>query len=517
VFDKVLVANRGEIAVRILRALRDLGIPSVAVYSDVDRRSPHVRLADEAVLIGQAPPLSSYLRIEALLEAARLTGASALHPGYGFLAENASFAAACEDAGLAFIGPTSAAIRTMGDKLAAREAALQAAVPLVPGTRLQDPTDDGVLRAANEIGYPLLLKSVGGGGGKGMRVVHAEKDLLSAFRGARSEASKAFDNPEIYVEKYLARARHVEIQVVGDLHGSHVHLGERECSVQRRHQKVVEETPCPSLSDGVRHEMTAAALDLCRRIGYTSLGTVEFLVDFEANFYFLEMNTRLQVEHPVTELVTGLDLVTLQIEIARGKKLPFTQDEVHFSGHAIEARLCAEDPYGGFVPAVGTIEELELPTGPGIRVDSGIDLGLEVSLHYDPILAKIISWGPDRGVAISRLRRALSELRLGGVRTTSPLILEVLEHESFQKGVWDTALLERWLRERKGVTIPESANGGLGARETAALAAVILRHVRERGAGSRVQHGASGPPRESPWLLRARNEATGGSDWGDSA
>ncbi len=498
--EKVLVANRGEIAVRIIRALRELGRKSVAVYSEPDVDSPHVQMSDEAYCLGPAPPLSSYLSVPALLSAAAKAGAQGIHPGYGFLAENAGFAAACKEAGITFIGPSSSVIESMGDKLKAREAAIEAQVPVVPGARIDSDDDSSLLESAREVGFPLLLKSVGGGGGKGMRVVTREEDLLGAFQSARSEAEKAFANPEIYLERYLTDVRHVEIQVAGDSHGNAIHFGERECSVQRRHQKVVEETPSPTMTSELRDRMTSASLSLCRRMKYTSLGTVEFLVDGKGDFYFLEMNTRLQVEHPVTELVTGQDLVALQIRLAEGATL-FPQEEVQFRGHAIEVRICAEDPYRNFVPSVGTLDSLVFPQGPHVRVDSGVKQGQSVTLFYDPMVAKISVWAQDRPAAIQRMKGALSELQVGGVKTTGPLALEVLEHPRFIAGEWGTAFLEGWLKDRgPGGGSPEN-------QELSAILGAILRHHRERGALSLVQAKPEAG-HTNPWVVQARREGT---------
>src|SRR5579862_1084821 len=389
-FRKVLVANRGEIAVRIIRALRDFGIRSVAVYSDADRASLAVSLADEAVCVGPAPSSESYLRIDKIVDAARRVGAEAIHPGYGFLSENADFAQACVDAGIVFIGPPASAIRMMGSKTAAREVAIKAGVPVVPGAKGE------LHEAAKKIGYPVLLKAAAGGGGKGMRRVDREADLDAALRDASSEALRAFGSGEVYLEKLVVEPRHVEIQVLGDHHGNLIHLGERECSIQRRHQKVIEECPSPVmlLHPELRAQMGEAAVRIARHAGYANAGTMEFLVDRDRNFYFLEMNTRLQVEHPVTELVTGLDLVEWQLRIAAGERLTIGQDQVKWSGWAIECRIYAEDPENQFMPSPGKIMHLREPAGPGLRLDSGIYSGFTVPLDYDPMLAKLAAWGP---------------------------------------------------------------------------------------------------------------------------
>jgi acetyl-CoA carboxylase biotin carboxylase subunit len=449
VFAKVLVANRGEIAVRVIRALRERGIRSVAVYSEVDRTSLAVRMADEAVAIGAAPSSESYLRIDKILDAAKRTGAGAIHPGYGFLSENADFAAACEDAGIVFIGPPSDAIRKMGSKTAARKLAKSAGTPVLPGT--EDPVADPgeALRIAREIGFPVLLKAAAGGGGKGMRRVDREEDLAGALRDAASEAERAFKSSEVFIEKLLLEPRHIEVQVFGDKHGNLVYLGERECSIQRRHQKVVEECPSPLVAahPEMRRAMGEAAVAAARAAGYWNAGTVEFLADAGRNFYFLEMNTRLQVEHPVTELVTGLDLVHLQLDVAEGKTLPFTQEEVQWRGWAIECRLYAEDPEN-FLPQPGRITRFDKPEGPGIRLDSGVYPGWTVPLEYDPLLAKLAVWAEDRERAVARLARALEETHVGGITTNLPLFRALCADEEFRAGKLDTAFLSRFQQRR---------------------------------------------------------------------
>ena len=465
---KILVANRGEIALRIMRTCREMGIGTVAVYSDADRTSPHVLAADEAVAIGPAPSRESYLSIERIVRAASATGADAVHPGYGFLSENPLFAQAVSDAGLLFIGPPAEAIRAMGDKTAARALAAKAGVPTVPGTpgALRDAAEAHDFCAAH--GYPVLVKAAAGGGGKGMRIVRGEHELDSSLRAAASEARSAFGDERVFLERYLEEPRHIEIQVLADTHGNALHLGERECSIQRRHQKVIEESPSVVVDDGMRSGMGETALRVVRSCGYVNAGTVEFLVDRERNFYFLEMNTRLQVEHPVTELRTGLDLVALQVRIAAGEELPLRQEDVAFRGHAIECRICAEDPANNFLPSTGRIIHLKTPSGPGIRDDRGIDEGGEVSVFYDPMIAKLIAWGPTRESATLRLSRALREYEVLGVRTNIPLCLFVLGHPLFRAGEISTHFLqEQW----HGESLPAAEPGE--ERAAAAVCALI--------------------------------------------
>jgi len=483
-FKKVLIANRGEIAVRIIRAARELGIATVAVHSEVDALAPHVLLADEAVEIGPAPSAESYLRIDRLIEAARSTGAEAIHPGYGFLAERAEFADAVEAAGLVFIGPTGDTIRSMGDKTAARRRMQEAEVPIVPG--IVDAAKDAASAraAADEIGFPVLLKAAAGGGGKGMRVVEDPERLEAAFEGASREALAAFGDGSVYVEKYLARPRHIEIQVLGDTHGNVVHLGERECSLQRRHQKLVEEAPSAVLTPEQRAAMGDAAVRAAQAVEYRGAGTVEFLWE-DGEFWFLEMNTRLQVEHPVTELVTGLDLVAWQFRVAAGEALNFSQDEVTLTGHAIECRITAEDPDAGVLPATGTIQHLRLPHGAGVRWDGGIEEGYVVGLHYDPLLGKLIVHAPDRAAAIDRMARALTEFELDGVEHAGPFHRRVMAHPVFRSG----DLTIRFLEDHPELTEPTPLEPEI--REAAALAAVFLQEERRR-AGSTTRIGGSG-------------------------
>ena len=447
-FRKVLVSNRGEIAVRVIRALRERGIRSVAVYSDVDRTSLHVRMADEAVHIGPAPSSESYLRSDKIIAAALDRGAEAIHPGYGFLSENADFAAACVAAGLVFIGPAASAIRAMGSKTAARKIAEAAGAPIVPGTAEALTDIDEARSIAKRIGYPVMLKAAAGGGGKGMRRVDSDSELAGALRDATSEAERSFKSSEVYIEKLIERPRHIEIQLLGDHHGTLVHLGERECSIQRRHQKVIEECPSPLVSSipGMRQKMGEAALKVARAANYTNAGTIEFLADGVGNFYFLEMNTRLQVEHPVTELATGLDLVDWQLRIASGERLTFTQEDITWRGSAIECRIYAEDPDMQFLPSPGRIEQLSMPSGPGIRLDSGVYPGWTVPMDYDPLLAKLAVWGDSRAAASRRLGRALSECSVFGIKTNIGFFKAILADPAFAEGKLHTGFIDDFLK-----------------------------------------------------------------------
>jgi len=447
-FKKILIANRGEIAVRVIRACHEMGIAAVAVYSDVDRASLHVRKSDEAYPIGPPAANESYLNIQKILDVAMRSGADAIHPGYGFLSENAKFARACVEAGVKFIGPTAAAMEAMGSKTRARQAMERAGVPYVPGTSRGLESFEQAEQVAGRIGYPVMLKAAAGGGGKGMRLVHAPQDLKSALEAARSEAERSFGDSEVYVEKAIVNPRHIEMQVLADEQGNTVYLGERECSLQRRHQKVVEEAPSPIVDSNMRRQMGEVAVRVAQAAGYTNAGTVEFLVDQQKNFYFLEMNTRLQVEHPVTELVTGLDLVHLQIHIAAGERLPFAQQDVTIRGHAIECRIYAEDPDNNYFPSPGKITLLLAPSGPGIRRDSGMYEGWTVPMDYDPLLAKLIGYGTDREQAISRLTRALSEYFVGGIKTNISLFRRILRHSEFRAAKLDTSFLDRMLKQK---------------------------------------------------------------------
>ncbi|MEW2583793.1 acetyl/propionyl/methylcrotonyl-CoA carboxylase subunit alpha [Streptomyces virginiae] len=444
-FSTVLVANRGEIAVRVIRTLRELGIRSVAVFSDADADARHVREADTAVRIGPAAAAESYLSVERLLDAAKRTGAEAVHPGYGFLAENAAFAQACTDAGLAFIGPPASAISLMGDKIRAKETVKAAGVPVVPGSSGSGLTDAELVAAASEIGMPVLLKPSAGGGGKGMRLVRDEAVLAEEIAAARREARSSFGDDTLLVERWVDRPRHIEIQVLADAHGNVVHLGERECSLQRRHQKVIEEAPSVLLDEKTRAAMGAAAVDAARSCGYVGAGTVEFIVPGgdPSSYYFMEMNTRLQVEHPVTELITGLDLVELQLRVASGEALPVTQDDIRLTGHAIEARVCAEDPARGFLPSGGTVLALSEPSGGAVRTDSGLTAGVPVGSTYDPMLSKVIVHGPDRPAALRMLRAALADTVILGVQTNAGFLRRLLAHPDVVSGDLDTGLVER--------------------------------------------------------------------------
>ena len=509
-FKKILIANRGEIAVRVIRACHELGIAAVAVYSDVDRAALHVRKADEAYPIGAPAASESYLNIQKILDVAARSGADAIHPGYGFLSENAKFAKACADAGVKFIGPNAAAMDAMGSKTRARKAMERAGVPLVPGTSRGLESFEQAEEVAARIGYPVMLKAAAGGGGKGMRLVHALEELTSALEGARSEAERSFGDREVYIEKAIVNPRHIEMQVLADEHGNTVYLGERECSLQRRHQKVVEEAPSPVVDPDMRRRMGEVAVRVAQAAGYTNAGTVEFLVDQAAgdqqkNFYFLEMNTRLQVEHPVTELVTGLDLVQLQILIAAGERLAFTQDEVEIRGHAIECRIYAEDPDNNYFPSPGKITLLLEPSGPGVRRDSGIYEGWTVPMDYDPLLAKLIGYGADRNQAMGRLMRALHEYFVGGIKTNISLFLRILSDPDFRAAKMDTGFLDRLLEKKRAEPPTDSK-----ATEVAAIAAGLFAAlgVPAAAAGERSPGSAVGKPSAaSNWKIAAHKEA----------
>jgi len=484
---KVLIANRGEIAVRVARACHELGLRSVAVYSEADAGAPHVRAADEAVAIGPADATRSYLDVDALLVACEATGADALHPGYGFLAENAEFARLVEAAGLVFVGPPPAAIAAMGDKTAARARMIAAGVPVVPGTERALEDAGEAATAAEEIGYPVLLKAAAGGGGKGMRIVESAAGLGSAFEAAGREAAQAFGDGRVYLERYLARPRHIEIQVLADAHGRLIHLGERECSIQRRHQKLIEEAPSPALDADLRARMGAVACEAARAVDYVGAGTVEFLFE-DGEFWFLEMNTRIQVEHPVTELVTGVDLVQWQLRIAGGERLDVPDEAARPRGHAIECRIGGEDPAAGFLPATGTVRAVDLPAGPGVRWDGGVEAGTEVGLHYDPLLGKLLAWAPTRTGAIERMKRALGELRISGVRTTIPFHSAVMDEPDFRAGDLSIRYVERHPR------LVEAA--GEWTRDAALAAAGWLEHVRRGGGAGEWVGPVAGRPAE---------------------
>ncbi len=495
-FKKILIANRGEIAVRIIRACRDMNIVPVAVYSEADRQALHVRLADEAYCLGPAPSAESYLRIEKIIDAANRAKAEAIHPGYGFLAENATFARIVEEAGLVFIGPRWQAIEALGDKTKAREIAQLAKAPIVPGLTASVEHLEDLRTKIREVDYPVLLKAAAGGGGKGMRLVATPAELETAFNLARSEAESAFGNGALYFEKYIEHPRHIEIQVLADQHGHTIHLGERECSIQRRHQKVIEECPSPLNDPELRERMGQVAVRIAQEAGYTNAGTVEFLVDRHKNFYFLEVNTRLQVEHPVTEMVTGVDLVREQIYIAAGERLKLQQHDIQWRGSAIECRIYAEDADQNFLPCPGRIKRLRVPAGPGIRDDSGVYNGWEVPIHYDPLLSKLVAWGRTRIEAIDRMRRALDEYILDGIGTTIPFYSQIFRDPEFIQGQLDTGYIEQFLnrsdRSRTAFAPP--------VRDAALIAAVL--HYEDRPATG---NSTTDPkPTQSAWKMQGR-------------
>jgi acetyl-CoA carboxylase, biotin carboxylase subunit len=501
-FKRVLIANRGEIAVRVIRACRELGIETVAVYSEADRAALHVRKADYAVAVGPAPAAESYLKIDKILDAAARTGADAIHPGYGFFSENAGFARAVEAAGLTWIGPPPDAIERMGDKVEARKLMAAAGVPVVPGSPGTLESEEQVRAVAAEIGFPIMVKAAAGGGGKGLRLVESDKDLGSVVRTVASEAKSSFGDGRFYVEKYLRQPRHIEVQVLADRGGNTVHVFERECSIQRRHQKVVEESPSPFITAEMRRQMGEVAVRAARAVNYCSAGTIEFLADADRNFYFLEMNTRIQVEHPVTELVTGIDLVRTQIEIAAGAPLAFGQDDIAQRGWAIECRIYAEDPDNNFAPAPGRIETLHLPEGPGVRNDAGVYAGAEVPVFYDPMISKLVVWGADRAQAIDRMRRALSEFVIAGELTTNLRFHRwLMEQPRFIAGDFDTKFIDQEFK-------PGAVEAARGDREL--LAAMLLAGVAAlNGAGHRNGTGESAAPAAhgSTWRSLARIEA----------
>jgi acetyl-CoA carboxylase biotin carboxylase subunit len=504
-FAKVLVANRGEIAVRVIRACRELGVRSVAVYSEADAHAPHVREADEAEPIGAAPARESYLRGDRIIEAARRRGAEAIHPGYGFLSERAEFARAVREAGLVFVGPPAEAIAAMGSKTAARQLALANDVPVVPGTTDTVRDADEARAVAARFGYPVLLKAAAGGGGKGMRVVREPSELAGALDAARREARNAFGDDAVYVEKLIDGPRHVEIQVLADAHGTVLALGERECSLQRRHQKMVEEAPSVAVTPALRQSMCDAAVRAARAAGYVNAGTCEFLLDRDGHFYFLEVNTRLQVEHPVTELVTGIDIVQWQLRVAAGERLPFRQEEITPRGWAIECRITSEDPANGFLPSAGRITYARAPTGPGVRWDGGVEAGSDVSLFYDPLLGKLIVWAPTRALAIARMRRALLELTIEGVETSRDFHLRVMDDEEFRRG--DVSV--QWLERRLPTLMQRDP-----APHDVDLAAIAAALVADGDRSARARPGAPASGRESigdagddAWRRAARLEA----------
>ena len=506
-FSKVLIANRGEIALRVIRACRELGIGTVAVYSDADAMAPHVREADEAIHIGGAPSAESYLRGERIIDAARRTRAQAIHPGYGFLAEREWFARAVRDASLVFVGPPPEAIAAMGTKTSARQLATAAGVPIVPGTK--EPVRDGdeAKAIAAILGYPVLVKAAAGGGGKGMRVVAREGDLPGALDAARREAQNAFGDDTVYIEKYIAGPRHVEIQILADQQGTVVSLGERECSIQRRHQKMLEEAPSVAVTPELRRRMGETAVAVARAAGYVNAGTCEFLLDRDGQFYFLEMNTRLQVEHPVTELVTGIDLVQWQLRIAAGERLPFRSEDIVPRGWAIQCRITSEDPANGFLPSTGRIGSLRVPEGPGVRWDGGIGVGSEIGLHYDSMLAKLIVWAPTREAAIARMHRALLELTIEGVATSRDFHLRVMEDAEFRRGDVEIQWLERRLESLTHVPPPP------GGAAVAAVAAMLLAERDRAAPAGTIAASASASaaaqtdvPYEDAWLRIGRRD-----------
>ena len=507
-FKKILIANRGEIAVRIIRACHEMGIAAAAVYSDVDRASLHVRKADEAYPIGPPAATESYLNIGKILDVAKRCGADAVHPGYGFLSENSKFAQACADAGVKFIGPTAAAMEMMGSKTRARQAMEAAGIPFVPGTSRGLESFEQAEQVAARIGYPVMLKAAAGGGGKGMRLVQTPKEFKSSLEAARSEAERSFGDNEVYLEKAIANPRHIEMQVLADEHGSTVYLGERECSLQRRHQKVLEESPSPIVDPDMRRRMGEVAVRVAQAAHYTNAGTVEFLVDQQRDFYFLEMNTRLQVEHPVTEQVTGLDLVHLQIRIAAGEKLPFAQKDICLRGHAMECRIYAEDPDNNYFPSPGRITLLIAPTGPGIRRDTGMYEGWAVPLDYDPLLAKLIGYGEDRAQVIARLTCALDEYFVGGIKTNISLFRRILRDRDFRAGQLDTGFLDRMLKPDEGAQL--ARDGDPEAARIAAIAAGILAAVHQTVPGASPQsanNGSRNSEQISNWKRTGRTES----------
>lgn len=495
-FDKVLIANRGEIAVRIIRACRELGIETVAVFSDVDRESLHVRYANEAYYLGPAPARDSYLRGDKIIDIALKSKAGAIHPGYGFLAERGDFAQQVEDAGIVFIGPRPSAITAMGDKAVARATVTAAGVPVVPGTEGEgNLSDEEIMQIAPKIGFPLLVKATAGGGGKGMREVSDIEELPPRLNAARSEAEAAFGDGNVYLEKLLTNARHIEFQILADSQGNVIHLAERECSLQRRHQKLLEESPSPFMNESLREEMGQVACKAASAVDYLNAGTIEFLVNEDGKYYFLEMNTRLQVEHPVTEIVTGLDIVKEQIRIARGRKLHATQEDIQLSGWAIECRINAEDPYNNFLPSTGKITQSILPTGPGVRVDTGVYPGFEISPYYDSLISKLICWGETRGEAILRMRRALEEYRILGVKTNIPFHQNIMDSHRFMAGQYDT----RFVEER--FSMDQASGKQKEHAEIASIMATVVAH-RESQRSSQIVRKSERDTSNWKWIGR---------------
>ncbi len=507
-FKKVLIANRGEIAIRIARACRKMGIETVAVYSDIDRNALHVRYAYEAYYIGHSPAAESYLRIDKIIEVANKSGCDAIHPGYGFLSENSEFVKACEDAGITFIGPNTESMYILGDKTRARQRMIEAGVPVVPGTKNPVESLEHALKVAEEVGYPIMFKASAGGGGKGMRLIHSKEEFKEVYDLAKGEAKSAFGDDRMYIEKAIINPRHVEIQIARDKHGNAIHLFERECSIQRRHQKVIEESPSVAINDEVRHKMGEAAIKAVTASNYDSVGTVEFLVDKDMNFYFLEVNTRLQVEHPVTEMVTGIDIVKLQIEIAEGKPIPYKQDDIKQIGHAIECRIYAEDPDNNFMPSPGFINGLRLPGGPGVRVDSGVYSKGEVPLYYDPMVAKLVVWDRTRDDAITRMQRALKEFVVKGIKTTIPLHKRVLENESFKKGDISTDFIDKEI-------LSETAEEKEQPKEIVLSAAAIKEYLREKEISKKLFEFKETCSYGSPWKEAGKRAAVFGVNFGD--
>lgn len=491
---KLLVANRGEIALRIMRSAREEGIPTVAVYSEADRNAPHVLYADEAICIGPPPSAQSYLQIDRILEACQQTGANAVHPGYGFLSENAAFARRVTEAGITFVGPSARAIETMGSKLAAKAAVKKYGVPLVPGT--EEPVTDieQAKKAAREIGYPILIKASAGGGGKGMRIVEDEKDFVSQMERAVSEAQSAFGDGSVFIEKFIVAPKHIEIQILGDQHGNIVYLFERECSIQRRYQKVIEEAPSAVVTPSVRQAMGEAAIGVARACDYVGAGTVEFVMGKDLDFYFLEMNTRLQVEHPVTEMITGMDLVKLQLDIARGKVLPFRQEDLSIQGHAIEVRVYAEDPANNFLPDTGKLQTYRRPHGPGIRVDDGFAEGMQIPVYYDPMIAKLVVHAQDRDAAIRRMLRAIDEYQISGVETTLDFCRFVLQHDAFVSGKFDTKFVDEFFKPEFLQEAP--------SEDLQKVAAVLAAYLQQERIETAPSNGSATSRQSSAWKHR---------------
>jgi len=492
--NKVLIANRGEIAVRVIHTCKELGIGTVAVYSRPDAFAPHVQLADESVFIGEAASSESYLVMDKIIGAIKKTGADAVHPGYGFLSENAEFAQRCEDEGIIFIGPRPYAIKTMGDKTAARELMFKENIPTPPGLKTTLQSIEEAREVAEDIGFPILIKASAGGGGKGMRIVYEEKDFESSIKAAKSEARNSFGDDRVYIEKYLEEPRHIEFQIMADTHGNVIHVYDRECSIQRRHQKVVEEAPSALLTDELRAEMAAAAIKAAKACDYVGAGTIEFLVDKHMKFYFLEMNTRLQVEHPVTEMISGVDLVAAQIAVAEGREVPFTQDDIQKNGHAIECRIYAEDPWNNFLPSTGLLKKHRVPTGTGVRVDAGVEEGQPVTINYDPMISKLTVWGTDREDARKKMLRALDEYEIAGCRTTIPFCRFTLEHEAFISGKYDTHFVPDHFK-------PELLNKPIDDH-IVALASSLLKMSAQDESKPAENPVASGSPISDWWMNR---------------